>query len=69
MMPFDWQLVIALSAVALAAGYVIYTLARSLRGRHSGCGECGTCSAEKPDAAASRQLVVLGENDENAARL
>jgi hypothetical protein len=60
-MTFDWQLIAALSIVALAASYVLWGFAKALRGKRGGCGGgCGTCSSQPRAGAASGPLVELG---------
>lgn len=53
-MTIDWQTVVALAVVALAAAEVVRRVAGTLRARRAGCGACGACPS-----GAERQLIEL----------
>ncbi len=57
----DWQLIVALLAVAAAAAFLIRRALRLLRSsRESGraCGSCGGCPTDSPSSAAAPSSFV-----------
>lgn len=68
LMDFDWQLIVALGIVAIAAALVVRAGWKSLRGKSAGCGSgCGkSCNAAK--SAEGPPLVMLGEAEDMAPR-
>jgi hypothetical protein len=60
---FDWQLIVALAAVAGAAGFLIrrgLTLLRSGKKSKPACGSCGSCAtAPSAPPTASTGFVPL----------
>ena len=58
---FDWQLVVAILAIAGAAGFLIrrgLRLVRAGKGAGGACGTCGSCPTES-DGAVSRSTAFV----------
>jgi hypothetical protein len=58
---FDWQLIVALLAVAAAAAFLVRRALRLLQsGRQPGhaCGSCGVCPTDSPSSAAAPSSFV-----------
>lgn len=47
-MTLDWQNIVALALVAVAAAFVFRSMWKAVRGKKSGgCGSCGSCGTPK----------------------